>query len=170
MTVINRIDAKGAGRREDDDDDKDDDDDEATFLCVSSARRGNNFTKLHGHVRRHDLPVKAPLGDRGSHRSAMHLRAGRSRNSGSPLETQVLRMTAMCCSRKSKQACFFCAGVALEYLHGSLLPSPYTLFHFSLLKSFIAHVTVFPVFSQSRVIVASQRPLCSLQGNSQQHL
>ena len=41
MTVINRIDARGAGRREDDDDDKDDDDDEATFLCLSSARRGN---------------------------------------------------------------------------------------------------------------------------------
>ena len=38
MTVINRIDARGAGRREDDDDDKDDDDDEATFLCFSSAR------------------------------------------------------------------------------------------------------------------------------------
>ena len=41
MTVINRIDARGAGRREGDDDDKDDDDDEATFLCLSSARRGN---------------------------------------------------------------------------------------------------------------------------------
>ena len=38
MTVINRIDARGAGRREDDDDDQDDDDDEATFLCFSSAR------------------------------------------------------------------------------------------------------------------------------------
>lgn len=40
MTVINRIDARGAGRREDDDDDKDDDDDEATlFVFVVSALR-----------------------------------------------------------------------------------------------------------------------------------
>ena len=40
MTVIDRIDARGAGRREDDDDDKDDDDDEATlFVFVVSALR-----------------------------------------------------------------------------------------------------------------------------------
>ena len=40
MTGINRIDARGAGRREDDDDDKDDDDDEATlFVFVVSALR-----------------------------------------------------------------------------------------------------------------------------------
>ena len=40
MTVINRIGARGAGRREDDDDDKDDDDDEATlFVFVVSALR-----------------------------------------------------------------------------------------------------------------------------------
>ena len=40
MTVINKIDARGAGRREDDDDDKDDDDDEATlFVFVVSALR-----------------------------------------------------------------------------------------------------------------------------------
>ena len=40
MTVINRIGARGAGRREDDHDDKDDDDDEATlFVFVVSALR-----------------------------------------------------------------------------------------------------------------------------------
>ena len=40
MTGINRIDARGAGRREDDDDDQDDDDDEGTFFVfVVSALR-----------------------------------------------------------------------------------------------------------------------------------
>ena len=77
------------------------------------------------HLRRRVLPAKGPLGERGTHRSVMHLRTWPlpSRYCGSPRAHQVDKMLAMCWSRKSLHASFFCAKVALDHLHGSFLLS-----------------------------------------------